>query len=323
MNEWNIIGHDWAVRRLRQQIASGQLAQSHLFVGPPSVGKAAIARALAGAVLSVQAADPVRTRRLVQSNKHPDLTWIGSEEGSIKVEKIREMLHALTLAPIEGRYRVAVADDAHLATDGSKNAILKTLEEPNQSTVIIMIAPSTDGVLPTITSRCQVLNLRPVAIHDIAEALAGRGVDATKASFVAQLARGRPGWALRATESDELLADRAQRIAELEELISANRTRRFAYAETLAKADAETLQAVLEEWLLFWLDVVRANDSMERSHALQNVDRADSIRRIAERVATIEAVRMVRAVINTLRYVQKNASARLALDVLMLKMPVV
>ena len=326
MNDWKIIGHDWAVRRLKQQIVSEQLAQSHLFVGPPSVGKAAVARAMAAAVLSIQAADPGRTQRLAQSNKHPDLTWVGAEDGSVKVDRVRDMLHALTLAPIEGRYRVAVIDDAHLATDGSKNAILTTLEEPNQSTVIIMIAPSTDGVLPTITSRCQVLHLRPVALQVISEALVGRGVDATKAALVAQLARGRPGWALRATQSDELLAERAQRISDLEELIPANRTRRFAYAETLAKTDGETLQVLLEEWLLFWLDVVRAGGSLtqlEQQHSLHNVDRAASIRRIAEHVTTADAVKMVRAVINTLFYLQQNANARLAFDALMLKMPVV
>ena len=322
MNQWNIIGHDWAVRRLQHQISSGQIAQSHLFVGPPSVGKAAVARELAIAVLALKAADPARTRRLVQGNKHPDLSWIGADDGSVKVDKIRDMLHTLTLAPIEGRYRVAVVDDAHLASDSSKNAILKTLEEPNQSSIIVMIAPSTDGVLPTITSRCQVLNLRPVSTQDITATLQLKGVESMKAGFIAQLARGRPGWALRAVENEDLLSDREQRLLELEGLISAGRTRRFAYAEAIAKSDGDALQVILEEWLLYWLDIVRAATPGDSSRTYFNVDHIPSIHRIAERIAQGEATRMVRAVITTSRSIQQNGNVRLALDALMLKMPI-
>jgi DNA polymerase III subunit delta' len=327
MNDWNIIGHDWAVRRLRQQIDGGQLAQSHLFVGSPSVGKAALALALARAILARDARDPARARRLVDSFKHPDLTWVAAQEGSVKVEQIRDTLHALTLAPVEGAHRLAVIDDAHLATDSSKNAILKTLEEPNPSSVIVLIAPSTDGVLPTITSRCQVLNLRPVAMRTIAEALARLSVDPARADLLARLARGRPGWALRAHADEEMLNERAQRLTDLEELLRANRTKRFEYSESLSKAGEETMVAVLDEWLLYWRDVVRACGAGLQPDAardkLHNIDRADAILRLAGMVDTRDAARMLRAITVALKHIQQNASPRLALDALMLGMPVV
>src|SRR5262245_21821095 len=137
MNDWGIIGHDWAVRRLQSAIASGQLAQSHLFVGPSAIGKAALAKATARAVLGHDA----RARALVDQLRHPDLSWVQPDGDSIKVEPVRELLHTLTLAPVESRHRVAVIDQAQLITDSGKNAILKTLEEPNPSVVIILIAP--------------------------------------------------------------------------------------------------------------------------------------------------------------------------------------
>jgi DNA polymerase-3 subunit delta' len=327
MNEWNLIGHDWAVRRLSQQLQSRQLAQSHLFVGPPSVGKAALAAALARAVLSLGAQDPVRTQRLVDSHKHPDLTWVGATDGSIKVEPIRDMLHALTLAPVEGRQRVAVLDDAHLATESSKNAILKTLEEPNPSVVIILIAPSIDGVLPTITSRCQVLNLRAAPVHALHAALVQRGVDDAQAELLARISRGRVGWALRALEDPDLLTERTRRLDELQALFAANRSKRFEFAERLTKAGDEAIQAMLEDWLLYWRDVVRASSALDDSQALSehlhNIDYRDAIIRLAQQLPVSAAARMVRAITKTLKVIQQNASVRLALDVLLLDMPAV
>jgi DNA polymerase-3 subunit delta' len=324
MNAWNLIGHDWAVRRLSQQIGSGQLAQSHLIVGPPSVGKAALAKSMASEVLSRYTVDHARARRLVDQNKHPDLSWVGVGDGesSIKIEQVRTLIHTLTLAPIEGRYRMAVVDDAHLATDESQNAILKTLEEPNPSTVIILIALSTDGMLPTIVSRCQVLNLRPVSMQTLAEGLQRRRVEPGQADFLARLARGRPGWAIRAQEDSELLEERNQRLADLENLLRANRTRRFQYAEALAKGDGEQLEPTLDEWLLYWRDVVRATRAGDGTQALHNVDHAGAIKELADRLPVGEAVGMLRAITNSMKYLQQNARAQLVLEALLLQMPI-
>jgi hypothetical protein len=116
-------------------------------------------------------------------------------------------------------------------------------------------------------------------------------------------------------------------LSELESLLSANRTRRFEYAEILSKAGEETIQTVLDEWLLYWRDVVRASSSRIPSDTLAdkllNIDHTESIIRLADHVQTHSAVGMVRAITNTLRNVQQNASARLALDALLLRMPVV
>ncbi len=316
MSDWRIIGHGWAVRRLSSAIADGQLAQSHLFVGPPAIGKAALAQATARAVLG----HDERTRRLIDQNKHPDLTLVQPDGDSIKVEQVRELLRALTLAPVESRRRVAIIDQAHLMTDSGKNAILKTLEEPNPSVVMILIAPSVDAVLPTISSRCQVLNLRPAPITDIEQALIERGLGSERAEFIARLSRGRVGWALRAIDDESLLEVRRQRLDDLQALLGGNRTARFAFAEKLARADAEVIDATLEEWLLLWRDVTRvaAGDAIER---ILNVDRREVIVALAEQIDVAGASAMQQAVGETRKQIDRNVNARLALDVLLLKLP--
>lgn len=316
MNDWSIIGHDWAVKRLSSAIASGQLAQSHLFVGSPAIGKAALAKATARALLG----HDDRTRRLVDGNKHPDLSWVLPDGDSIKVDQVRELLHALTLAPVESRRRVAIIDGAHLMTDNGKNAILKTLEEPNPTVVMILIAPNVDSVLPTISSRCQVLNLRPAPITDIEQALIERGQGSDRAEFIARLSRGRAGWALRAIEDESLLEDRRQRLDDFMTLLGGNRTARFAFAEKLAKSDAEEINATLEEWLLLWRDVTRVAGGDDVKLIL-NTDRRDAIVELAEQTDVARASAMQHAISETQQHIDRNVNARLALDVLLLKMP--
>lgn len=316
MTDWGIIGHDWAVQRLSAAIARGQLAQSHLFVGPPSVGKAALARATTRALIGRDE----RARRLIDAGRHPDLTWVQPDGDSIKVDAVRELLHTLALAPVESTHRVAVVDQAHLITDSGKNAILKTLEEPNAKVVMILIAPSTDAVLPTISSRCQVLNLRPAPFADVRQALITRGAPPERATFLARLARGRVGWALNALADEGLLEARAERLDDLQRLLGGTATERFAYAEKLARQDGDKISTVLDEWLLFWRDVGQVIGGTYTEN-LRNGDRSSVVVQVAQSVSAADVRTLMHAVAHTEQLIEQNINTRLALDTLLLKMP--
>ena len=319
MNDWSIIGHNWAVRRLQSAIARGHLAQSHLFAGPPAIGKSTLALATARAVLG----HDDRSRALVDQLRHPDLLWIEPDRDgeAIKVDQVRELLHALTLAPVESRHRVAVVNDAHLMTDSSKNAILKTLEEPNPAVVIILITPGADAMLPTIVSRCQILNLRPVAVQAIEDALIARGTARERARDIARMSRGRVGWALRAVQDEGLLAARVQHLDDLRALLSADRTRRFAYAEKLARADQPHITQTLQDWLLLWRDVARAAGGNAPPNALMNPDQREWVAALADQLTIAQVAAVLRAIGETLQHIDRNVNVRLALDVLLLKLP--
>jgi DNA polymerase-3 subunit delta' len=313
MNDWGIIGHDWAVRRLRSAIERNQLAQSHLFVGSPHVGKAALAKATARALIG----QDERSRALVDSLKHPDLAWLEPDGDTIKVEPIRDLLHTLSLAPVESKHRVAVVNDSQLMTEGGKNAILKTLEEPNARVVMILTAPSVESVLPTISSRCQVLNLRVVAITEIQSALLARGVDETRAQFIARLSGGRPGWAFRVLQDETLMQERDQRLNDLKELLASNRTKRFAYAEKLARKDSGEIRETLNEWMLFWRDVCQA----ERSNVIRNIDHYSYIQALSESVSPAAIREVMNELSESAKNLQRNVNPRLALDTLLLSLP--
>ena len=194
-----IAGHVQALAQLRSQLGSGRLAHAYLFVGESGLGKATAARAFAAALLPEAGL-----------HRHPDY-WEDSRRKPLSINEIRLLpdkppehhelsLQAfLNLKPAIGTRRVAVVSNVGRVRDQDQGVLLKTLEEPHPNRVIILTSPSLNPfvVLPTVVSRCQRVFFHPVPAADIERLLLASGVASTRAPLLAELARGRPGWALR------------------------------------------------------------------------------------------------------------------------------
>src|SRR3972149_10096270 len=136
---WNLLTHHWAVDLLRGQLAAGQLRHAYLFTGPAGVGRRTLALRLAQAQNCTNPPAPAefcgvcRACRGFASMQHPDLLLLKVEDGDreIKVDAVRELNRSLSRTPLEARFQVALLLGFEQANDNAKNALLKTLEEPN------------------------------------------------------------------------------------------------------------------------------------------------------------------------------------------------
>ncbi|RMF26035.1 MAG: DNA polymerase III subunit delta', partial [Chloroflexi bacterium] len=149
---WPVIGHEGAVALLQRAVMTGRLGHAYLFTGPTGVGKGTLAQALAQAVLCTGDAPPCgrcRACRLVEAGHHPDLHWLAPQDGSLKIEQVRELERQLALTPVEGSRHVAVLEGMEQATVGAANALLKTLEEPPPAVLLILLTEEADALLPT------------------------------------------------------------------------------------------------------------------------------------------------------------------------------
>jgi DNA polymerase-3 subunit delta' len=170
----------------------GRPSHAYLFHGPGGAGKRSAARALAAALLAEGATDPDGARRRAFSGAHTDLTWIApSGAHEILVSDIDQpLVAAATRTPFESRRRVFVIERVDELGDEAANRMLKTLEEPAPFVHVILLTDRLAEVLPTITSRCQLVRFDAPPAEEIAAAIAEQGVSAETSLACAKLGLG-------------------------------------------------------------------------------------------------------------------------------------
>ncbi len=326
---WAVIGHQWAIEMLKRSLLKGRQRHAYLVSGAPSLGKRTLALAFASA-LNCEAADlaarpcgACRACHAIYRSSDPDLIIAEGDEGApLKIDEIREVTRLLALKPYAARYRIAILVEFDQVASLAQDALLKTLEEPADHAILIVVASSAERVLPTIRSRAQMIPLRPAPLGLIKSALVERGCEEERADLIARLSGGRTGWALAAMRDNEPLAFRAEMLDRLRDLVAGGRLKRIKMAEELNKhfgRDKTAMRRILEIWLTYWRDVLlKCHDSPVKPC---NSDRAAEIRALATRIEPSEARVALESTSRTIDALSTNANVRLALDALFLDFP--
>lgn len=197
-----IVGNPQVRERLRHQVEAGETFPSLLFQGPQGVGKRLTALWYAALVNCLSEEGPCGkclSCRKVASGNHPDVLLQERPPGKtvIGVGEVREGIQQTSYLPYEGRFRVWILAEGERLTEEAQNSLLKTLEEPPNRVLIILVCSASGMLLPTVRSRCRALTFRPVEHQSIAEFLASQGCEPERGQVLAQLADGRIGEALR------------------------------------------------------------------------------------------------------------------------------
>lgn len=325
-HNWNLLGHEWAVDMLRGQIARDTVRHAYLLTGAPGLGRRTLALRFAQALNCPQPIAPgepcgtCRDCTQTETMLHPDMTVVQAETegGTLKVDQIREVRRTLSFKPFQAKYRVAIFLRFQETSAGAANALLKTLEEAPGHVILILTADNPEGLLPTIPSRCEVLRLRPVPVEVIEAHLVSNGAEADIANLIAHISNGRPGYALRLLNDESALEFRAERLADLGELLSATRVQKFKYAEKLAK-DKDSMRQTLQIWLSYWRDVLLRVS--QAASATANVDQVESITSLAKQLTLGGARRVLSDTEQALKRMERNVNARLLAEILLLDLP--
>ena len=292
-----IIGHRVIQERLDRLAGEQSHPQSFLFVGPESVGKRLVALRFAWTLLGRGGEFDSRKE---EDFMHPDIALLAPErvtekgktrEKNIPVEAVRENIGFLSRYPLVGKKRIFIIDDAHRLSHGAQNALLKTLEEPNETSVLILVTHDAAALLDTVHSRLQRVLFSPVTEEEMAELGPLDHADRFLLSF------GRPGIvvkALRDTEGFSTMKTLLRRLVNVHELSVSERLR---LAEDLARESTSVSE--LLEWLAF---------SVRKRAYEEGYDRIRGIYRFLEDI--VKAQRVLRGT---------QANVRLQLEKLFLK----
>ena len=227
-NYSDIIGHEDIVRHFKSSIELGKVSHAYILNGEKGVGKKTLASVVAKS-LQCESGEPdpcgkCRSCLQAESGNQPDIIWVSHEKpGSISVGEIRtQMVNDVDLKPYSSRYKIYIVPDAQLLTVEAQNAMLKTLEEPPEYAIIMLLTNNMDKFLPTILSRCIVLNFRPVEPLDMIDYLVTNvGVDQEKARFCTDFAQGNLGKAVRLAISpdyNEIIEDSIRLLREIQDM---------------------------------------------------------------------------------------------------------
>ena len=167
----NIIGNEEAKKILTKALANSKVLHSYMFVGEQGIGKRLIANQFAKMILceSFNEVECDKCKSCVEFNggNNPDYTFIEPEGRAIKIEQIREMQTKVYEKPVNSSKKVYVINDADLMTKEAQNCLLKTLEEPPEYIVIILVVSNENKVLTTIKSRCMKMHFEKLSDNEI------------------------------------------------------------------------------------------------------------------------------------------------------------
>jgi DNA polymerase III subunit delta' len=298
----NLVGQSQAIELLTQAVAKRRIAPAYLFAGAAGVGKSLAAQGFLELLLTkANGRDRVTlpptgvtdllVRQIAQRN-HPDLLWVEPtylHQGKrlspaeaqaagvkrktppqVRLEQIREITQFLSRPPLVAARSLVVIEQAETMAEPAANALLKTLEEPGQAT-LILLAPSADALLPTLVSRCQRIpfrGLNPEAMAQVLEAV-GYGEILAHPELLA-LAQGSPGAAIAHWERIQTLP--ADLLAAATQIPSSLRERL-----TLARQIAKTLDPEAQLWLVdylehcYWQKSLQGTDQAFPLHRLEKV----------------------------------------------------
>lgn len=303
MNVMGMIGHKKILGFFEKAAAENNLSHAYCFVGCNQIGKRKMARLLAARLLKTD-------EEKLELN--PDFFYLTREEHEttgkmrkdIAVSQARHLKSRLSVKSWLGGYKVAIIDEAETLNDESGNALLKTLEDSNEKTVLFLLTVDDNALLPTIRSRCQIFYFSLVPQKEMVDGLYGMGFDKKIVEEISEFSCGRPGLAINLASDESLREYFKQEFARWTKISTKPFFKKIAAFEDLLgdKTDGvktrDKIQESIDIWIMYW----------RRAMLEKPVSRAVK-----------EIARLIDGLQETKKLVSMNVNSKLLLEQLFLK----
>jgi DNA polymerase-3 subunit delta' len=206
-----IVGHEQIKEHLQTAIRDAKPFHAYIFQGDVGVGKETMAKTFVAGLMCVgEGEKPCKqcvSCHQLESGNQPDVVWVKRERSSLGVDEIREQLcNTMDIRPFSSPYKIYVVPEAEKMTEAAQNALLKTIEEPPEYGVVILLTSNISELLPTIQSRCLTLEFRPLSMTAVEEYLKSHcQIPDYLARASAAFAQGNLGKAMRYAQSEDFI----------------------------------------------------------------------------------------------------------------------
>jgi DNA polymerase-3 subunit delta' len=319
----NIYGQERQIELLKRSIETERVSHAYLFYGMQGIGKKTSAIAFAKALNCKKeksdSCDSCSACIKITRGVHPDVITIEPEGLVIKIKNIREVQNQIKFRPFEGKKRVFIIVDAEKMNSPSANALLKTLEEPNPSNILILVTSRPYQLLETIISRCQKIRFDPIrkeAIESFLEKEAS--LDRKSASILASSSRGSIGRALEMMKQSYVTFKNEM----IDKIIDWDKAKDplscFSFVDDFGdgrQVIAERLD-ILRDW---YRDILIYKETGDAEYLI-NPDVIDSTKGLSEKLSGEDILNCIRAINRAYRAIEQNANKQLTLESMMFKL---
>jgi DNA polymerase-3 subunit delta' len=254
---WPKVGNDGLLEFLDRSLSSGKLAQTYIFSGPEDLGKSTVALAFARNLILADNGE-IRDFSTVNSDLHILSREVGKK--NISIEAVRDFIKILSLSSFLNSYKIGIIKEAETLSPEAASALLKTLEEPREKVIIILLTSALDSLLPTIVSRSQVLYFYPVDFETVYDYLSEElNLKRSEAKEIAALSAGRPLLAARFVENPAIYENKLETARLFLSFFKSNIPTRLknlnSYLSSISPLTADKAANILDDWSLIARDL--------------------------------------------------------------------
>ena len=300
----NIKGQEFAKKYMINSINKGKINHAYMFEGIEGIGKETFAYDLAKILLE--------TPHLENA---PDCIRVKPEGNSIKIAQIRNLQSDIVIKPHK-KYKIYIIDKAEKMTLEAQNALLKTLEEPPEYAIIILVTNNKEGLLPTIRSRCEIVKFTPIPFIEIKNYLINQGIEPNRANLLSSFSRGSMKKALELASSNEFYEMKENVQKYIETILSKNMVEILDIPTQIEQYKGEIIN-VLDIMINYFRDIMICKEHVNKSMII-NADKLVFIQTMSSKITYSQVSKIIDIIEDTKIKIKGNCNFNVSIQVMSL-----
>ena len=300
----NIKGQEFAKKYMINSINKGKINHAYMFEGIEGIGKETFAYDLAKILLE--------TPHLENA---PDCIRVKLEGNSIKIAQIRNLQSDIVIKPHK-KYKIYIIDKAEKMTLEAQNALLKTLEEPPEYAIIILVTNNKEGLLPTIRSRCEIVKFTPIPFIEIKNYLINQGIEPNRANLLSSFSRGSMKKALELASSNEFYEMKENVQKYIETILSKNMVEILDIPTQIEQYKGEIIN-VLDMMINYFRDIMICKEHVNKSMII-NADKLVFIQNMSSKITYSQVSKIIDIIEDTKIKIKGSCNCNVSIQVMSL-----
>ena len=300
----NILGQEFAKKYIINSIRNNKINHAYMFEGIDGIGKNLFAKELGNILINTNNAE-----------NSPDYITIEPTGNSIKIAQIRELQSDIIIKP-HSNYKIYIINNAQKMTVESQNALLKTLEEPPEYAIIILITNNKESLLPTIKSRCEIIKFLPISIMELKKYLMDKGIDEKRALLLANFSRGSIEKALELSESTDFTIMRDDIQNYIQHILDKNMIEILNIQSDMDKYK-DKITVLLDMMINYFRDMMMCMGNIDKDMII-NGDRITFIQNMSKKITYSQVSKVIDIIEETKRKMRSNCNFNVSIQVMAL-----